>query len=81
MKNTKMFYEILNSLTDSMLVKLYDECSYFEPREGFSDNIKLLQNTREKLNKVSWNEIKDCDMPNIIYREMAKRFYKYNITK
>ena len=28
MKNTKMFYEILNSLTDSILVKLYNECSY-----------------------------------------------------
>ena len=81
MENTKMFYEILNSLTDVMLVKLYDECSYFEPREGYSSDIKLLQNIRERLNKVSWNEIEDCDMPNIIYKEMAKRFYKYNITK
>ena len=53
----------------------------FEPREGFSDNIKLLQNIRERLNKVSFNEIKDYNMPNIIYREMAKRFYKYNTTK
>ena len=28
MENAKMFYEILNSLTDAMLVKLYNECSY-----------------------------------------------------
>ena len=81
MENTKMFYEILNSLTDAILIKLYDECSFFEPRGGYSSDIKLLQNIRERLNKVSWNEIEDCDMPNIIYKEMAKRFYKYNITK